>query len=47
VGQRGHGKCRGLKFFSVEKETKIIKREQGLFVHHRIVSAVKRVEFFC
>jgi hypothetical protein len=27
------------------KETKIIIREQGFFVHHRIVSAVKRVEF--
>ena len=24
---------------------KIISWEQGLFVHHRIVSAVKRVEF--
>jgi hypothetical protein len=26
-------------------EMKIISWEQGLFVHHRIVSAVKRVEF--
>jgi hypothetical protein len=26
-------------------EMKIIRWEQGFFVHHRIVSAVKRVEF--
>jgi len=29
----------------VEKETKIINLEQVFFVHHKIVSAVKRVEF--
>ena len=41
MGQRGHSKCRG---FSMEKETKIIW-VQDFFVHHGIVSAVKRVEF--
>jgi hypothetical protein len=30
--------------FSMEKETKMINREQE-FLHHLIVSAVKRVEF--
>ena len=29
----------------MEKETKIINWEQDFFIHHRIVSAVKRVEF--
>jgi len=28
----------------MEKETKIINRELDFFVHHRIISAVKRVE---
>jgi len=28
VGQRGHGKGRGLQFFFREKETKIINLEQ-------------------
>ena len=32
-------------FFSMEKEMKIINWEQDFFVHHRIVPAVKRVEF--
>jgi hypothetical protein len=32
-------------FFSMEKEMKIINREKGFYVHHRIVSAVKSVEF--
>jgi hypothetical protein len=31
--------------FSTEEEMKIINWEQSFFVHHRIVSAVKRVEF--
>jgi len=31
--------------FSMEKKTKSINWEQDFFVHHRIVSAVKRVEF--
>jgi hypothetical protein len=29
----------------MEKETKIINLEQDFFVHHRIISAVKRVDF--
>jgi len=29
----------------VEKETKSHQLETGFFVHHRIVSAVKRIEF--
>ena len=45
MGQRGHSKSRGLYFFSMEKETKIINWEQGFFfVHQRIVSAIKRVK---
>jgi len=31
--------------FFMGKEMQIISWEQGFFVHHRIVSAVKRVEF--
>jgi len=31
--------------FSMEKETKIINWEQDFLVHHRLVSAVKKVEF--
>ena len=41
----GHGKCRGIYIFSMEKETKIINWEQD-FCTPQIVSAVKRVEFF-
>ena len=44
MGQRGHGKSRGLYFF-MEKEMKIINLEQDFFVHHRTVSAVKGVKF--
>ena len=44
MGQRGHRKSRGL-YFSMEKDTKIINKEQVFFVHHRIISAVKTVEF--
>jgi hypothetical protein len=29
----------------VEKEMKVINREQDFFVHHRIISAVKILEF--
>ena len=32
-------------FVSIEKEMKIINGQQEFFVHHRIVSAGKRVEF--
>ena len=35
----------GIIFFSTEKETKMVNWEQDFFVHHRIVSAVKWVEF--
>ena len=45
MGQRGHRKSRGL-YFSMEKDTKIINKEQVFFVHHRTVSAVKTAEFF-
>jgi len=31
--------------FSMEKETKVIIWEQDFFAHHRILSAVKRVQF--
>jgi hypothetical protein len=34
----------GILLFSMEKETKIVNWEQDIFVHHRILSAVKRVE---
>ena len=46
MGQRGHRGEQGVIFFPMEKETRIIIWEQVSFVHHRIVSAVKRVEFF-
>ena len=46
MGQRGHGTSRGLYFFFfMETKTKIIKLETGFSVHHRIVRAVKRVQF--
>jgi hypothetical protein len=43
----GHGGTvrAGDYIFSVVKETKIINWEKNFFVHHRMVSAVKRVEF--
>ena len=41
MGQSGHGKSRGL-FFSNGK--KVINWEHN-FLHHRIVSAVQRVEY--
>ena len=44
MGQRGHSKSRGLSFFSMEEERKIIRLGTGFFVHYRIVTAVKRVE---
>ena len=43
MGQRGHSRNRGL-YFCVEKEKKIFNWEQD-FLHHRIESAFKRVEF--
>jgi hypothetical protein len=45
VRQKWHSKSRGFSFFSMEKEIKIINWEQDFFVHHRIISEVKRVEF--
>jgi hypothetical protein len=44
VGQRGQNKSRELYSFSMEKETKSLIGNR-IFVHHRILSAVKRVEF--
>ena len=44
MGQRGRGKSRGLYSFSVESKRKSSIGNR-IFVHHRIVSAVKRVEF--
>jgi len=35
----------GIILFFKEKETKITNWEKDFFVHHKIVSAVKRVEF--
>ena len=43
MGKRGDSKIIGFYFFSMENENK--NKEQDFFVHHRIVSAVKRVEF--
>jgi hypothetical protein len=40
----GHGKRRGLYFFLWKRERKSSIGNM-IFVHHRIVSAVKRVEF--
>ena len=44
MGQRGHSKSRGLQFFLWKKKRKLSIGNR-IFVHHRIVSAVKRVEF--
>jgi len=43
VEQREHGKRRGLKFFYGKETNHQMKAD--CFVHHRIVSAVERVEF--
>ena len=39
------GMVREWNIFSMEKETKIINWKQDFFVHHRLVSAVKKVGF--
>jgi hypothetical protein len=43
-GTRGQFKSR--EFFSVENERKIINCKED-FLHHRILPAVKRLEFVC
>ena len=45
MGQGGHGRGRGLHFFSYERGKENHQLGTGYFVHHRIGSAVKRVEF--
>jgi len=44
VGPRGHSKNRGLQFFSVEEETKIINWEEDVCTPKNNI-AVKRVDF--
>jgi hypothetical protein len=44
VGQGGHSKSRELNFFLWQRNENH-QLGTGFFVHHRIVSAVKRVEF--
>ena len=44
MGQRGHCKTRGL-YFSLWKRKLKLSVENRMFIHYRIVSAVKRVEF--
>jgi exonuclease III len=44
VGQRRHSKSRGLYFF-LWKVNESHQLGTGLFVHQRILSAIKRVEF--
>ena len=44
-GTKGGTLRAGDNIFSMEKETKVMNWEQDFFIDHRIVSAVKRVEF--
>jgi len=45
VGQRGHGKSRDYISYGTGKEYLQLGTE--IFIHHRLVSAVRRVDFFC
>ena len=42
MGQRGPCKSRGLFFFPMQEETTITNWEQDFFLHHRLVSEVKK-----
>ena len=44
MGQRGHGKNKGLYFF-YGKDNEDRQLRAGFFVRYRIVSAVRRVQF--
>jgi hypothetical protein len=45
VGQRGHGKGRGVYLFLWKRNKSHHLRTGFFFVHHRIISTVKRVQF--
>jgi hypothetical protein len=45
VGQRGHGKSRGVYFDLYGKGNENNRLVTGLFIHHRLVLAVMSVAF--